>query len=86
MENGLGQLPFCKYEARYRREKPETIGEESQVFDRSNYSDWLECRVAKLELALEAIRENTTNPAKTMTKLGLEEVVDACHRIATREL
>ena len=39
-------------------------------------------QIKQLNCAMEAVRDNTLNPARTMTKLGLEEAVDACHRIA----
>lgn len=35
---------------------------------------------------LENIRDNTLNPAHTMTKQGLEECMDLCHKIACRAL
>ena len=46
----------------------------------------LALRVKSLEQAMEHVRDNTLNPAHTMTVLGLECSVDACHRIALREL
>ena len=36
--------------------------------------------------ALEVIRDNTLNPAYTMTKLGLEETTDANHALSTKAL
>ena len=41
---------------------------------------------AKLIVALEVILANSINPAKTMTKLGLEETVAANHWIAEQAL
>lgn len=35
---------------------------------------------------LEAIRDSSLNPAHTMTKLGLEEALDACHSLAADAL
>lgn len=35
---------------------------------------------------LECIRDNATNPGRTMTQLGLEEHLDACHRLACEAL
>ena len=35
---------------------------------------------------IEAVRDNTTNPAHTMTRQGLEETVDTCYAIAVRFL
>lgn len=35
---------------------------------------------------MQNIRDNSLNPAHTMTKQGLEECLGACHKIATRHL
>ena len=35
---------------------------------------------------MQNIRDNSLNPAHAMTKQGLEECLDACHKIATRHL
>ena len=36
----------------------------------------------RLMAALEMVRDCSLNPAHTMTKLGLEECIDACHKVA----
>ena len=35
---------------------------------------------------MQNIRDNSLNPAHTMTKQGLEESLDACHKIAANRL
>lgn len=42
----MSQLPFSKYDAEFRKDHPETIGETDKTFDLSNYCEWLEKRVA----------------------------------------
>lgn len=38
-----------KYEKQFREENPETVGETDKHFDLSNYKDWLESKLEKLE-------------------------------------
>lgn len=55
----MSQLPFAKYDAEFRKDHPETIGETDQTFDRANYCEWLEKRVADrdaLRAELDALR------------------------------
>ena len=54
----MSQLPFSKYDAEFRKDHPETIGETDQTFDLSNYCEWLEKRVADRD-ALRAELERT---------------------------
>ena len=39
--------------------------------------------IKEMRSALEVVRDNTLNPAHTMTMLGLEETTDANHRLAS---
>ena len=54
----MSQLPFSKYDAEFRKDHPETIGETDKTFDLSNYCEWLEKRVADRD-ALRAELERT---------------------------
>ncbi len=45
------------------------------------WADNAEVQVEKYKKALELIKENSLNPAHTMTKLGLEEVVECIRKI-----
>lgn len=38
-----------KFEARYRKAMPQTIGEKDKEFDRANYSEWLEKELEEAE-------------------------------------
>ncbi len=38
-----------KFEDRYRRDMPQTIGETDSVFDCANYCEWLEKRILEME-------------------------------------
>ncbi len=46
----------------------------------------LEEDLSKAKRALQLIKDNCLNPAHTMTKLGLEDVVDCCRKIAVETL
>jgi len=55
-----------------------------------NDDEWecvkFERKIRELEEALKLIKENSLNPAHTMTKLGLEESLDMVHKIAVNLL
>ena len=42
--------------------------------------------IKKLRNALEIVRDNSLNPAHTMTKTGLEETIDCNYRLAVEVL
>lgn len=46
----------------------------------------LEAEKDELRRALEVVKQNCLNPAHTMTRVGLEETVDACESIAQEAL
>lgn len=75
----MSQLPFAKYDAEFRKDHPETIGETDQALDLSNYCEWLEKRVADLNRLTSSFKPET----EFLTDAELDVIYPESHNLGT---